>query len=345
MAAVWSDVGALRPLARDRAAGHRGATPRSASCRPTTRRPAASERAGRRRGVRRRRCIEREAVTDHDVAAFVDVVQAAIGAPAGSWIHYGLTSSRRRRHGAVLGDARRRRRLLVDAPTELLIARSSRSPATHRDTVMIGRTHGIHAEPTTFGAKVALWALQLDRDRTRLRAAPRVRRGVQASAAPSARTPTSIRPSSASSATRLGLTPVPATQVIARDRHAEYLYACASIGGDVELIAVELRHLQRTEVSEVQEGFKPGQKGSSAMPHKRNPITAETISGLARVVAATCRPDCRTSPCGTSGTSRTARSSASCCPTASLLAHYMLRRLNRLLARAAVVARHACATT
>jgi adenylosuccinate lyase len=149
--------------------------------------------------------------------------------------------------------------------------------------VMIGRTHGIHAEPTTFGAKVALWALQLERDRTRLRAARASVAVCKLSGAVG--TYANVDPAvEAYVGERLGLQPVPATQVIARDRHAELLYALASIAATCELVAVELRHLQRTEVGEVLEGFKPGQKGSSAMPHKRNPISAETISGLARVV-------------------------------------------------------------
>jgi adenylosuccinate lyase len=108
---------------------------------------------------------------------------------------------------------------------------------------------------------------------------------------------------------------VPATQVIARDRHAEYLWACAAVGATLELIAVELRHLQRTEVREVQEGFKVGQKGSSAMPHKRNPISSRRSAGCRACCAAISRRASRTSPCGTSATSRTARSSGSCCPT------------------------------
>ena len=150
---------------------------------------------------------------------------------------------------------------------------------------MIGRTHGVHAEPTTFGAKVALWCLQADRDRTRLRTGARGDRGVQAVRRGrhvlehrSCRRAPCRRRRSASR-------PCPATQVLARDRHAEFLWACAAVGATVELIAVELRHLQRTEVREAQEGFKPGQKGSSAMPHKRNPISAETLSGLSRVSA------------------------------------------------------------
>src|SRR4051812_39767964 len=224
---------------------------------------------------------EREAVTDHDVAAFVDVVQAAIGQPAGAWIHYGLTSS------DIVDTAwcwalRDAGELLIDACSSLLTTVVDLARA-HRDTVMVGRTHGIHAEPTTFGAKVALWALQLDRDRTRLEAARRSVAVCKLSGAVG--TYSNVDPAvEAFVGARLGLNPVPATQVIPRDRHAELLYAMASIAATCELVAVELRHLQRTEVSEVQEGFKEGQKGSSAMPHKRNPISAETISGLSRVL-------------------------------------------------------------
>ncbi|MEL0040958.1 MAG: adenylosuccinate lyase, partial [Ilumatobacter sp.] len=225
--------------------------------------------------------LEREEVTNHDVAAFVDVVQSSIGAPAGSWIHYGLTSSdvvdtalcwaMRDASDLIAAALRDLRSTLIDLAIE------------HRDTVMIGRTHGIHAEPTTFGAKVALWALQVDRDLRRLTAARDSVSVMKLSGAVG--TYSNIPPEvEADVGEALGLTPVPATQVVARDRHAELLYACASIAATCELVAVELRHLQRTEVREVLEGFAPGQKGSSAMPHKRNPISAETISGLARVV-------------------------------------------------------------
>ena len=225
--------------------------------------------------------LEREAVTDHDVAAFVDVVQAAIGPPASSWIHYGLTSSDVV-DTALCWALRDASDLLLEAATELLAVLVELA-RRHRDTVMIGRTHGIHAEPTTFGAKVALWAFQLDRDRARLRAARRNVSVMKLSGAVG--TYSNISPDvERFVGDALGLAPVPATQVIARDRHAEFSYACASVGATCELMAVELRHLQRTEVREVQEGFKPGQKGSSAMPHKRNPISAETISGLARVL-------------------------------------------------------------
>jgi adenylosuccinate lyase len=225
--------------------------------------------------------LERERTTDHDVAAFVDVVQAAIGAPAGSWIHHGLTSSDV--VDTALCWAMRDAADVVSATTDRLLTTLVELARRHLRTVMIGRTHGVHAEPTTFGTKVALWALQLDRDRTRLAAARHSVAVCKLSGAVG--TYSNVDPAvEAYVGERLGLRPAPATQVIARDRHAELLYALASIAATCELAAVELRHLQRTEVGEVLEGFKEGQKGSSAMPHKRNPISAETISGLARVV-------------------------------------------------------------
>ena len=146
-----------------------------------------------------------------------------------------------------------------------------------------GRTHGMHAEPTTFGAKFALWALQADRDVQRLRTArQRVAVGKLSGAVG---TFSNIDPRvEAHVCHALGLVPVPATQVVARDRHAEFLWACASVGATIEQIATEIRHMARSELGEVEEPFKPGQKGSSAMPHKRNPILSERLCGLARVL-------------------------------------------------------------
>ena len=223
----------------------------------------------------------REAVTDHDVAAFVDVVQEAIGGAAGKWVHYGLTSSDVV-DTALCATLTQAADLLIDTCSELVSALKARA-LEFRDTAMVGRTHGIHAEPTTFGAKLALWCLQADRDRTRMRAA---RRNIAVGKLSGAvGTYSNIDPRvEAFVCEAMGLTPVPATQVIARDRHAEYLYACASIGALAELMGTEVRHLQRTEVGEVLEPFRAGQKGSSAMPHKRNPIKAEQMSGLARVL-------------------------------------------------------------
>ena len=272
--------------------------------------------------------LARESVTDHDVAAFVDVVQERVGQPAGSWIHYGLTSS------DVVDTAwcwmlRDAADLLLDA-SNALVAELKRLALADRDTVMIGRTHGVHAEPTTFGAKVALWCLQADRDRDPPTGSAFRHRGVQAvrrggdvlEHRPCRRAP--CRRSA-------GLTPVPATQVIARDRHAEYLWACAAVGTTAELIAVELRHLQRTEVREVQEGFKPGQKGSSAMPHKRNPISAETISGLSRVLRANLQAGMQDVALWHERDISHSSVERIILPDSSLLAYYVMRRLSRLL--------------
>ena len=148
-----------------------------------------------------------------------------------------------------------------------------------------GRTHGMHAEPTTFGAKFALWASRPTGTAQRLRGAPAS--GSRWASSPGrSGTYSNIDPRVEEHVCRaLGLTPVPATQVIARDRHAEYLWACASVGATIETIATEVRHLARSEVGEVEEPFRPGQKGSSAMPHKRNPILSERLCGLARVLA------------------------------------------------------------
>ena len=272
---------------------------------------------------------DREAVTDHDVAAFVDVVQAAIGQPAGSWIHYGLTSS------DIVDTAwcwalRDAADLLFDASSSLIETMTDLAH-THRDTVMIGRTHGIHAEPTTFGAKVALWALQVGRDRDRLRAARAAIAVCKLSGAVG--TYSNIDPSvEAFIGEQLGLSPVPATQVIARDRHAEYLWACASVGSTMEMIAVELRHLQRTEVGEVQEGFKAGQKGSSAMPHKRNPISAETISGLSRVLRGNLQAGMQDVALWHERDISHSSVERIILPDSSLLAYYVMRRMQRLLA-------------
>ncbi|HAP74635.1 MAG TPA: adenylosuccinate lyase [Acidimicrobiaceae bacterium] len=271
---------------------------------------------------------ERERITDHDVAAFVDVVQAAIGQPAGAWIHYGLTSSDvvDTAWCWMMTDACD---LLLEA-ADGLVGTLVRLAREHRHTVMIGRTHGIHAEPTTFGAKVALWALQVDRDRARLRAARDTVAVCKLSGAVG--TYSNIDPSvEAHVAAALGLRPVPATQVIARDRHAEFLYACASVGATMELIAVELRHLQRTEVGEVQEGFKAGQKGSSAMPHKRNPISAETISGLSRVLRGNLLAGLQDVALWHERDISHSSVERVVLPDSALLAYYVLRRMTRLL--------------
>jgi len=225
---------------------------------------------------------EREKLTDHDVAAFVDVVQAHIAAPAGEWVHYGLTSSDVVDTALARQMTRAIDRIAAAATDlELVIARRAHE---FRHTPMVGRTHGIHAEPTTFGVKLALWALQVRRDRERLAHARDAIAVGKLSGAVG--TYSNLDPFVEQYVCeRLGLRPVPATQVLARDRHAEVMYACASIGTGIESFALEIRHLQRTEVREAEEGFREGeQKGSSAMPHKRNPIKSEQLCGLARVL-------------------------------------------------------------
>jgi len=223
----------------------------------------------------------REKVTDHDVAAFVDVVAEAIGPPAGAWVHYGLTSSDVV-DTALCATLTAAADLLLTASDDLVAALKARA-IEHRDTAMAGRTHGMHAEPTTLGVKLAHWCLQADRDRDRLRAARAAVAVGKLSGAVG--TYSNIDPVVEHRVcTALGLQPVPATQVVTRDRHAEYLWACAAVGASIETFATEIRHLQRTEVGEVTEPFRRGQKGSSAMPHKRNPITCERLAGLARVL-------------------------------------------------------------
>jgi adenylosuccinate lyase len=271
---------------------------------------------------------ERERITDHDVAAFVDVVQAAVGGDAGKWIHYGLTSS------DVVDTAwclmlRDAADLLLEA-SDGFVATLKRLALAHRDTVMIGRTHGIHAEPTTFGVKVALWCLQADRDRTRLR---RAREAVAVGKLSGAvGTYSNVDPAIEAHVCRsLGLEPVPATQVIARDRHAEYLYACTAVGTTLEVIGTEVRHLQRTEVREVEEGFGRGQKGSSAMPHKRNPITAERLVGLARILRGNLVAGLEDVALWHERDISHSSVERVILPDSSLLAHYVLRRGTALL--------------
>jgi adenylosuccinate lyase len=225
--------------------------------------------------------LKRERVTRHDVAAFVDVVAASIG-DEGRWIHFGLTSSDVLDTGFAMQLRAAADVLLADL--ERLLAVVKRRALEHRQTVCIGRTHGVHAEPTSFGHKLAVFAFQLDRDRERLR---RAREAVSVGAISGVvGSYASVDPRVEEIVCgRLGLRASEAsTQVIQRDRHAEYVAALAVCGSTLDALATEIRHLARTEVREVQEPFAEGQKGSSAMPHKRNPVVSERVSGLARVI-------------------------------------------------------------
>jgi adenylosuccinate lyase len=229
------------------------------------------------------RVTEIERVTDHDTAAFVDAVAEQLG-PEGRWLHYGLTSSDvvDTALSLQIQDAGR---LVLDGLDRGLTAVAARADE-HRHTICVGRTHGVHAEPTTFGWKLAGWAFELDRARTRVARAVEANRVGQLSG--TVGTYAQVEPEVERIACeRLGLEPDPlSTQVIARDRHAELLCALALAATSLERFATEIRHLARTEVREVEEPFGKGMKGSSAMPHKRNPKVAERICGLARVVRA-----------------------------------------------------------
>jgi adenylosuccinate lyase len=233
------------------------------------------------------RVAERELVTNHDLAAFVDVLQASTAVPASRYLHFGLTSS------DVVDTAlslqlREALAVVKGAVDELLLVLRAQAER-YRATPMLGRTHGMAAEPTTFGTKLALLALAVDRARARLvRAEEAISVGKLSGAVG---TYSNISPEvEARALGRLGLHPTPATQVIPRDRHAEVVFALASLATVIESFALEVRHLARTEVREVAEPFAPGQKGSSAMPHKRNPILSERLCGMARLARAALIP-------------------------------------------------------
>src|SRR5437016_11664062 len=277
MARIWSDEGKLATwleveLAATAAWAELGTVPDDAAARIAEATPPSAERVA-----------ELEATLQHDTAAFVDAVAEQLG-EEGRWLHYGLTSSdvvdtalslQIREAGALILAG-------LDGAFAAVIARAEE----HRETLQIGRTHGVHAEPTTFGLKLAGWAFELSRGRDRVaRALEGMRVGKLSGAVGTyAATDPELERLACD---RLGLEPAPtSTQILQRDRHAELLAALAVVASSLDSFALEIRHLARTEVGEVQEPFGRGQKGSSAMPHKRNPVVAERICGLARVVRA-----------------------------------------------------------
>jgi adenylosuccinate lyase len=222
-----------------------------------------------------------DAELHHDLIAFLTAYGEGIGTAA-RHVHYGMTSSDLLDTTTALQLARAGD--LLARRLDRLVAALRDRALEHRDTLCLGRTHGVAAEPTTFGLKLAGHAFAFDRDRRRLRAArAAVAVGTLSGAVGTyANLPADVE---AEVLAELGLTPEPApTQVVARDRHAELLAVLAVAGGDLERLAVEVRHLQRTEVREVEEPFAEGQKGSSAMPHKRNPVVAERLTGIARLL-------------------------------------------------------------
>jgi adenylosuccinate lyase len=278
MARIWSDEGKLRvwvevELAATAAWAELGVVPADAAraLQENTRPPTPE------------RVAELEATLHHDTAAFVDAVAEQLG-EEGRWFHYGLTSSdvvdtalalQIREAGSLIVEE-------LDRALATVVARAEQ----HRNTLQMGRTHGVHAEPTTFGLKLAGWAFELDRSRKRLAQALEGMRVGKLSGAVGTYAATDPELERIA-CERLGLEPAPtSTQILQRDRHAELLNALAITASSLDKFALEIRHLARTEVAEVQEPFGRGQKGSSAMPHKRNPVVAERICGLARVVRA-----------------------------------------------------------
>src|SRR3954453_14808075 len=278
MARIWSDEGKLGSwlaveLAATAAWAELGVVPAEAAkmLQENAKRPTPE------------RVAEIEATLHHDTAAFVDAVAEQLG-EEGRWFHYGLTSSdvvdtalalQIREAGALIVDGLDRALAVVRARAE-----------QHRNTLQMGRTHGVHAEPTTFGLKLAGWAFELDRNRRRVaRALDGMRVGKLSGAVGTyAATDPELERIACE---RLGLEPAPtSTQILQRDRHAELLAALAVLASSLDKFALEIRHLARTEGREVEEPFGKGQKRSSAMPHKRNPVVAERICGLARVVRA-----------------------------------------------------------
>jgi adenylosuccinate lyase len=229
------------------------------------------------------RILQIEEETKHDVIAFLTNVAEYVG-PDSRFIHLGLTSSDilDTSFAMLLRDAMT---MIIDDLKQFMAVIKNKA-VEHKHTVMIGRSHGIHAEPITFGLKLAVWYSELRRNRHRLEEALKVISYGKLSGAVGTFANVSPRVE-ASACRKLGLTPAEiSTQILQRDRHAQYFAALAILAGTMEKIAVEIRHLQRTEVLEAEEAFEKGQKGSSAMPHKKNPIGAENISGLARLVRA-----------------------------------------------------------
>ena len=227
------------------------------------------------------RINELERTTDHDVVAFVSQLAESVG-PEGRWIHHGLTSSDV--VDTALALQMRDAAVLIDAGLATLLGAIIRRAREERDTIMIGRTHGMHAEPTTMGAKMANWAFEVSRARERITLA--AAEAATGKISGPVGTYSQISPEIEQIAlAALGLRADQAsTQIVQRDRHAAFVSAIAIAGGTLERIATEIRHLQRSEVDEMREPFRAGQAGSSAMPQKRNPIKSERIAGLARLL-------------------------------------------------------------
>ncbi|RLB31974.1 MAG: adenylosuccinate lyase [Deltaproteobacteria bacterium] len=270
--------------------------------------------------------IEKE--TKHDVIAFLTNLEENVG-PEARYIHLGLTSSDILDTALAL-QLKEAMLIIIEDLQGLLDVLKDRA-FEHKKTAMIGRSHGIHAEPITFGLKLALWYSEMKRNMKRLEQALEVISygKISGSVGTFANVPPRIEEYACA---QLGLKPAEiSTQVVQRDRHAQYFTALGILAGSIEKIAVEIRHLQRTEVGEVEEAFTPGQKGSSAMPHKKNPIGSENLTGLARLVRAHCIAAMENIPLWHERDISHSSVERVIAPDSTILIDYMLNRLTRLI--------------
>jgi adenylosuccinate lyase len=322
MGAIWSDQARFEQMLRVELAVARAQASRALI-------PAAALAAIEARAhVDTDRIAEIERTTDHDVIAFVSQVAEAVG-PDGRYLHLGLTSSDVVDTALALQLRTAGERLLddVDRLLEVLVRRAR----IEADTVLMGRTHSVHAEPTTLGLKLASWAFELDRDRTRLAAAVD-EIGTGKISGPVG-TYSHLDPEvEAEVLAALGLHADPvSTQIVQRDRHAALLASIAITGGSLERFATEVRNLQHTEIGELQEPFKAGQKGSSAMPHKRNPILSERIAGLARLLRGYAHAAMEDQPLWHERDISHSSAERVLLPDATILLDYMLVKITHLI--------------
>ncbi|MCJ7545639.1 MAG: adenylosuccinate lyase [Deltaproteobacteria bacterium] len=298
---------------------------------------AAAQEIKERARIDMKRIEEIEYQTKHDVAAFVNQLEETVG-EAGKYIHFGLTSydvvdtalSLRLREAAGI---------IITDIDDLMQAIREKAFA-HKETIMIGRTHGVHAEPITFGLKMALWYEEMRRHRERMeRAKETISVGKLSGAVGTfANAPPAVEEYVCK---KLGLKPAPvSSQIIQRDRHAEFFTTLALLASSIEKFAVEIRHLQRTEVMEAEEPFAEGQKGSSAMPHKRNPIGTENLSGLARLVRANSLAAMENIPLWHERDISHSSVERIIAPDSTILADYMLARLTQIIKGLVVYPEH-----
>ncbi|MFH1965321.1 MAG: adenylosuccinate lyase [Acidobacteriota bacterium] len=279
------------------------------------------------------RIREIEEVTRHDVIAFTSAIAENVG-PESRWVHLGLTST------DVVDTAQalrvKKASDLIEKEIISFLETLKKRAVEHQHTYMMGRTHGIHAEPTTFGLKLAIWYSEMQRNLERFRHA---RKNLEVGKISGPVGSFSHLPPEVEerACARLGIGFAAAsTQTLQRDRHAEYLCVLAILGGTYDKIATEIRHLQRTEVREVQEAFRKGQKGSSAMPHKRNPITCEQISGLSRILRANSLVALENIPLWHERDISHSSAERVILPDSTTLAHYLSIKINRVIANLVV---------